>query len=281
MAKDDFSRIGVSADNNLDIVFATDTVRHSERNDRDYDGRVLSEGEVLVPFPFNELDAANVVNPGSIRVYSIAGHYFKAVMKAVPVEYAKIASESFNTWVNDQLPARRDGRCLVPQPDGGYKECPKKRGGNRCSCAECPHRGEYEKANKSNVSIDALNDEFDFVIGTTTSAEELYTEEERREEECERVRKILENLIERSPKHALAFLLMQKGLKGEAFAEKLRISKPCAGVVRRQIMDCAPIGITRLEQADLSSLKANKSKWDSYYREEAMEALNVFLRNFD
>lgn len=103
----------------------------------DYTGRPLNDGEVLVLMPYNQLDVeTNCKNPDSVVTVSRGGKRVKAVLKAVPIEWADVAGTQFNSWTHDERPAPTEGRCLILQPDGTVKPCPKKNGDNRCSCAE-------------------------------------------------------------------------------------------------------------------------------------------------
>ena len=78
--------------------------------------------------------------------------------------------------LGEQLGPNRHSRCLVPQPDGTKKPCPKVKNGNHNSCATCPHRGEYEKEDRSTVSYEELDDENYAPIGCAPSAETLAME---------------------------------------------------------------------------------------------------------
>jgi len=247
---------------------------------RDYDGRPLEEGEVLALFPYNDLDAESVTNPDCIRTVSKAGRSFKCIRKAVPAEYAPLANAQFADWQEESLPSRRDGRCMIPQPDGTLKECPRKKGENHCSCAECPDRGKYEKRDKSFISIDFAIDNYEMEFATEKSAEEEFFDNEGYTDVPEGFIRFAEDMIDKSPKHACAMLLMSLGYKGDRFAEQMQLTKVGANYVRSQVKELAPNGITNIAQIDLTALKANRSKNEEYYRREARKALRAVIRKF-
>ena len=139
---------------------------------RDYDGRPLEENEALALFPYNKLDAAQVTNPDCIRTARVAGRRFKCILKAVPKEYVALANSQYSDWENEVLPPRRDGRCLIPQGDGTFKECPRKKGDNHCSCAACPHKGEYEKKVKTFLSLDEAMDRYELEFSLKLQVQE-------------------------------------------------------------------------------------------------------------
>ena len=178
----------------------------------DYNGRPLTADEVLVLTPYEEEDAkTNVTQKENIVTVTKNGVAVKAILKAVPVEYAPVAKAQFNSWQREFLLKETEGRCLVPQPDGTVKECPKKRGNNRVSCMNCPHRDEYDRKVVGNLSIEAFEEEFGYAFATSPSAaDELEAEEELTESQQRTVHKFLE-LMDKSPKHCLAMLLMAMG----------------------------------------------------------------------
>ena len=80
----------------------------------------------------------------------------------VPTDQETISQQVFDAAVNELLDEKlgpnRHSRCLVPQPDGTKKVCPKIKDGNHAPCATCPHKGEYEREDKSTVSIETLKE---------------------------------------------------------------------------------------------------------------------------
>lgn len=76
-----------------------------------------------------------------------------------------------NELLDEKLGPNRHSRCLVPQPDGTKKVCPKVKDGNHAPCATCPHKGEFERENKSMVSIETLNEDEYHPMQAAPSAE--------------------------------------------------------------------------------------------------------------
>lgn len=107
-----------------------------------YNGEPLKADEVLVFTPYDEEDVKNnVTNKESVVTITKAGKSVKAVLKAVPKEFETVAKAQFNSWQRELLPTPTEGRCMIPQQDGTYKECPKKNGDNRISCINCTNKG--------------------------------------------------------------------------------------------------------------------------------------------
>lgn len=144
-----------------------------------YNGKPLVPGEVLVLTPYDEDDVeANCTSKENIVTVPMAGRFFKAVLKAVPTEFESVAKTQFNDWINSQLPIQRDGRCMIPQPDGSFKEYPRKNGANHSVCKNCSHRNEYERNDKFVVTVESLEDEFGYAAATVPSVEDDFIDRE-------------------------------------------------------------------------------------------------------
>ncbi len=247
---------------------------------RDYNGRPLEQGESLALFPYNILDAKEVTNKDCLCTVSVAGHAFKCIKKAVPTEYVSLVHSQLTDWQEEVLPARRDGRCMIPQPDGSLKECPRKKADNHPTCRNCPYKGMYEKKVKNNVSIDYAMDEYELAFVSEKSPETKYLEQEGENATKEEFIRFVGDIIEKSPKHAYALLLMSLGFKGDRFAEQMRLSKMGANYVRAQIIKLAPNGISSLEQIEYKSFKASKNRNEEYYRKEAKNALKTVVKMY-
>lgn len=246
-----------------------------------YNGNPLMPGEVLVLTPYDEDDVgANCTNKENIVTVPMAGRFFKAVLKAVPAEFESAAKTQFNDWVNSQLPAQRDGRCMIPQPDGSFKECPRKNGTNHPACKDCSHQNEYERKDKLVVSVESLEDEFGYSAATAPSVEDDYIDRETLSEAQGVFLRKVEQLIEVSPKHGLALLLMAMGINGAEFADKLQLGHDAANKIRQQVTDLAPDRIDGISQIDVEGLKASQSKRSEYYREEANRILDTVLNMY-
>ena len=239
---------------------------------RNYNNEPLKDNEVLVLVPFFEEDRINITNPDSIVTVQTAGGPVVAVLKAVPKEFASIARSQFNSYARDEKPVFY-GRCLIPQPDGSKKPCPKKNGNNHPDCAHCPHRNEYEREMPRFVSIDELEDEYGYCPVSSPSPEEIYMKEESERESETRVKSVMDKLLEASPKHCLALTLMVQNVQGEAFYEAMQLGHDAATRTMNQIREYVKEnGLNRFD-----GFKASRSSKDSYYREEVQKQLDAVL----
>ena len=124
-----------------------DKPRRINPNWKSYNGEPLQEGETLVPYLVDDLEYAVILGliPNHMRIWTKAGIQFNVMFVPVPEEQAEIFRKEFNSSVNELLDQKlgrnRFSRCLVPQPDGSRKPCPKLKNGNHPPCATCPHRG--------------------------------------------------------------------------------------------------------------------------------------------
>jgi len=132
-----------------------------------YTGVVLKEDQVLVPMLADEnFLRTNEVTGDKVRCWSTAGVGYKVVFAPVKdtEEAVGFAMEHFQATVNELLDStlgpNRFSRCLIPQMDGSFKVCPKKRGNNRCKCEDCPNRGKYEREDRGTTSLDAIFEQF-------------------------------------------------------------------------------------------------------------------------
>lgn len=246
-----------------------------------YNGEPLKADEVLVFTPYDEDDVKlNVSNKDCIVTITKAGKSVKAVLKAVPKSFEKEAKAQFNSWQREQLPKPTEGRCMIPQPDGTYKECPKKNGNNRVSCAKCPNRDKYDRKVIANVSIEEQQDENGFSIASSPSAENSLIEEEKLSESQQRIVAKVEEMMDKSPKHCLAMLLMGLGYKGEEFANRMHLKHDAANRIRNQVRSTAIEGITDFGQVDVQSFRTNKVGDMEFYRAEAHKALEALLKMY-
>ena len=201
---------------NLNINVTIDT-SVSER--KAYDNRTIKPGEVLVPMVVDdELIDLYEMDKRNIRTWHMGGVPYKVAFYPVPADNVKTAMSQFNSQVNELLGERRDARCMVPQPDGSYKVCPKKNGNNRCACVDCPHNGEYEREDKTIASLDYMMDEFEYEPSTNQSAEDeamlAYTLED-----------LFERLHEIDPRMEQIVLMGLNGVDKEVIFEKLGLKK--------------------------------------------------------
>ena len=89
---------------------------------------------------------------------------------------------------------------------------------------------------------------------------------------------LIHHLIDRSPKHGLAALLLLNGSKGVKFQEKMHLGHDAANTVRKQSADLLKVGLANI---DLDEIKSKKSKHTDYYREEAYRLLDALLKLYN
>lgn len=138
-----------------------------EKNRIPFNNEPLCEGEVLVPQLVDDHDYAIAIGakPENLRTWSKGGISYEVMFVPVPADQEEISQQVFDAAVNELLDEKlgpnRHSRCLIPQPNGTKKVCPKIKKGNHAPCATCPHKGEYEREDRSMLSIERLNeDEF-------------------------------------------------------------------------------------------------------------------------
>ena len=144
-----------------------------------YNDKPLRDGEVLVPQMVTDRWYAISIggNPKNFKTWSMAGIRYTVMF--VPVRADEVAvsmkafTEALNELLDERLGPNRHSRCLIPQPDGSVKVCPKVSGNNHASCSMCPHRGEYEREDRSFVSLDELAEEEFNPMECVPSAESL------------------------------------------------------------------------------------------------------------
>lgn len=246
-----------------------------------YNGEALKADEVLVFTPYFEDDAkTNVTNKESIVTLTKAGKTVKAVLKAVPKEYEKVAKAQFNSWQKEQTAAPTEGRCMIPQLDGTYKQCPKKKGNNRVACVNCPYHGKLKRKLIAKVSIEEQQDEYDLSLLKSPAADHDLIEEENLTESQKRIVTKFEMMMDKSPKHCLAMLLMGLGYNGEEFAARMHLKHDAANRIRNQILGTAPEGISDFDQVDTQTFAAYNRGETEYYKAEAQKALETLLEMY-
>lgn len=205
-----------------------------------YNGEPLKPCEVLVPIMYDEAFAkANCTNPECIKTLKKGGKYFKVMYMAVPKELAPLKLSSFNLEMNEQL-----GHYAVP----------------------------------NSVSIDQLADDYDLDPATVLSPEDMMIEQENKAETAAMFSDLVHHLIDRSPKHGLAALLLLNDVKGAEFHEKMHLGHDAANTVRKQSADLLKAGLANI---NLDELHAKRSKHSDYYREEAYRLLDALLKLYN
>lgn len=189
-------------------------------NWKSYNDRPLKADEVLVPQLVDEDYARKLgANMANLRTWKKCGVSF--IVMFVPVKKGKVKQMTsvFNAHVNElldeKLSPNRHSRCLIPQPDGSKKVCPKKSGENHPNCEHCPHRGEYERQDKSVVSLNFLAD-FDYAAGSAPSASDEFLVREL-------LRELLSELEKRSPQLAKIVTLGYAGFEKKEILSMLGV----------------------------------------------------------
>lgn len=187
-----------------------------------YNDAKLKADEVLVPQLVSKDYARDLgANMANLRTWEKAGVKYTVMFTPVNKHQEKIAWFIFNAEVNELLDEKlgpnRQSRCLVPQPDGSRKPCPKKNGDNHEACANCPHRNEYEREDRSTVSWDKL-EEMDYAAGMESHADDSY-------KVVMLLRDLLDELEAKNPKYAHAVMLSYAGYSKKEIFEVLGVQK--------------------------------------------------------
>ena len=130
-----------------------------------YNNEALREGEVLVPQLVDDREYAIAIGakPENLRTWLRGGISYTVMFVPVHADQEKVCWQAFNAAVNELLDEKigpnRYSRCLVPQPDGTMKVCPKVKNGNHEPCATCPYKDKYEREDNNLVSLGELNEE--------------------------------------------------------------------------------------------------------------------------
>lgn len=202
-----------------------------------YNGEPIREGEVMVPFPYTDLDAECCVNRECISSVKQGGMIFRVIYKAVPERWAKVARSALNLIENEEL-------------------------------------GHYDIPNS--VSADKLFDEFNLEVGTSPSAEDVLLGDDDPDlnDALSTFADLVKSLISKSPKIGYAVLLLHSKIKGEEFYKRMRLTRDPANRLRLLAETILEGGLMSL---DIGSLKCYKSSHDETYRKEALELLNHII----
>lgn len=207
---------------------------------RNYNNEPLKPGEVLVPTMYDAAFAkAHCTNPDCIKTISAAGRNFKVMYVAVPESVAKAARNSFNLTMNEQL-----GHYTVP----------------------------------NSVSIDQMADNYDLDLATVPSPEDMMIEHENKAETAAMFAELVHHLIDRSPKHGFAALLLLTDVKGAEFHEKMHLGHDTANTVRKQSADLLKVGLANI---NMDEFHVKQSKHNEYYRTEAYRLLDALLKLYN
>lgn len=193
--------------------------KENQKPRRAYNGQALKEDEVLVPILVDDYQIELLhINRNDIRTWRMAGRCYLVAFYAVPKEHQEMAMQQYRYDLNEFLGQHRDARCLVPQEDGSLKVCPKKNGDNRPACADCPHRGIYEREDKTILSLDNLLEECGKEIADPTASDFEFMLEDTLAE-------LLSYLGEISPRYRDIVSLSYEGDNKNTIIEKLKLKK--------------------------------------------------------
>lgn len=136
--------------------------------------------------------------------------------------------------------------------------------------------GHYAVPNS--VSVDHLVDDYDLDLATVPSPEDMIMEHESKTETATMFADLVHHLIERSPKHGLAALLLLNDVKGTEFHEKMHLGHDAANTVRKQSADLLKAGLANI---NMDEIHVRKSKHSNYYRTEAYRLLDALLKLYN
>lgn len=191
-------------------------------NWKSYNDALLQEDEVLVPQLVSKEYAAGFgANIANLRTWEKSGISYLVMFIPVPKDQEKQAWSIFNAEVNEMLDEKlgpnRFSRCIISQPDGSLKVCPKRKGNNHETCVNCPHRNEYEREDRATVSLDELA-EMNYSAGAKSHADDEY-----------KVEMLLEDLIneleQKNPKLARIVNLSFIGYDKDEIFEDIGVKK--------------------------------------------------------
>ena len=154
----------------------------AEKNWIPYNNAPLRVGEVLIPQMVDNREYAIAIGakPENLRTWTKGGVRFTVMFVPVPADQETICKQVFDAAVNEfldeKLGPNRRSRCMVPQTDGTCKPCPKVKNGNHEPCAICLHRSEYEREDRSIVSLDELSEDGFHPTTAVPSAESVSME---------------------------------------------------------------------------------------------------------
>ena len=214
-----------------------DKTKRVKKFTANYNGEPIHEGEVMVPFPYTELDAECCVNRECIGSVSRGGRAFRVIYKAVSERWAKTALSALNLVENEEL-----GHYAIP----------------------------------NSISTDMLLDEFEMEVGSVPSAEDIVLGDDDADlnETLITFADLMETLIAKSPKIGYAVLLLHSEIRGKEFYKRMRLTHDPANRIRRQAEALLEDGLVNF---DISGLKCYKSAHDETYREEALELLHHII----
>lgn len=186
--------------------------------EKNFDGKPIPNGYVLVPFEFNELEAeVNGYDAANVRLLTVADKTLKVIYKAVPKEWAAIAKSQFNLIQNEVL-----GHYAVP----------------------------------NSFSMDGTRDEFEWEFTVTESTEESIVAAEDKAENIAAFTVVMESLIQKSPQLGLATILDLLGKKGADFATEMGVTHTKANDYHQAARDLIKQGLLNIDVNSLKSRRS-------------------------
>ena len=146
----------------------------------------------------------------------------------VPEEQAEIAWQTFwaevNDLLNEKIGPNRYARCRIPREDGSTGICPK----DGRKCTGCPYKGQYEREDRTPLSIEQMMEDEYHLLPATPSAEDEAMEMLLLDE-------LLATLVHRKPLYGEIVRMGLQGLKKKEIIVRLPIRKSQA---YRLISEC-------------------------------------------
>ena len=137
---------------------------------------------------------------------------------------------------------------------------------------------EIAKYVRNSVSVNKLEDVYELEMEASLSPEDEMMEKEEKREITKLITDLIHQLIEQSPKHGFAALLLINNIKGKEFHEKMHLGHDAANTVRKQAEDFLRCGLVNI---DINGIHSKKSKNTAYYREEAYRLLDALLKMYN
>lgn len=194
----------------------------NQKNWKSYNDQPLKADEELVPQLTDKQYARDLgANLANLRTWEKSGVSYTVMFVPVKKNEVKQAWSAFQADVNELLDQKlgpnRFSRCMVSQPDGSFKPCPKRKGNNHEICANCPHRNEYEKEDRAQVSWSEL-EEMDYAGGVESHADDSYKVEML-------LKELVEELKKNDPRLARIVTLSFIGVEKDKIFEDIGVKK--------------------------------------------------------
>lgn len=190
-----------------------------DKSRKTYNNEPLREGETLVPMLCDRETAKDYgADPANIRTWTTAGIRYQVMFIPVPDEQAEIAWQTFwaevNDLLNEKIGPNRYARCRIPREDGSTGICPK----DGRKCTGCPYKGQYEREDRTSLSIEQMTEDEYHLLPATPSAEDEAME-------MLLLDGLLTTLVQRKPLYGEIVRIGLQGLKKKEIIVRLPIRK--------------------------------------------------------